>query len=340
MKSILITGGAGFLGSYLCQEFLEHGYHIKVIDNFSKYGAINRSFFGHQNFDLIEGDCVDKNLMREICGDVDFVIANAAMIGGISYFHKYAYDLLATNERILANTFDACIEAYQRGKLERIIVMSSSMVFESATKFPSAEDDIREIPPPLSTYGFQKLSCEYFAHGAYEQYGLPFTIVRPFNCVGVGEGKSLSNDDATVGDIEMSMSHVLPDLAQKCLRGQQPLHILGTGSQVRCYTHGRDIARALRYVVESEKAVNQAFNISASRPTSVLELAELVWREVNPSIPFSYISDEPFPYDVQKRIPDIAKARTLLNFEASIDLEESVKEVVDWVKEALATGDI
>lgn len=340
MDTILITGGAGFIGSYLCQEFLEHDYRVRIVDNFSKYGKIHRAYFRHPNFELIEGDCLDPSVINLACKNVSYVIANAAMIGGISYFHKHAYDLLATNERILANTFDSCISHFESGPLRRIIVMSSSMVFESATNFPSFESDVREIPPPESTYGFQKLSCEYFAKGAFDQYGLPFTIARPFNCVGIGEGRSLSTDEHTSGDIKLAMSHVLPDLAQKSVRGQNPLRILGSGNQIRCYTHGADIARALRLIVESEAATNETFNISTSRATSVLELAEMVWKEVNPSAPFKYASDEPFPYDVQRRVPDVSKAKNILNFESEISLESAVKEVVVWVKKAVKSGEI
>ena len=311
-----------------------------VIDNFSKYGKLNRDYFDHPNFTLIEGNCLDIRALEEASIGCDLIIANAAMIGGISYFHKHAYDLLATNERLLANTFDTAINSFKQGICKRIIVMSSSMVFESTNNYPSKEEDVRLIPPPYSTYGFQKLSCEYFAQGAYEQYGLPYTVVRPFNCVGVGEGKSLSKDEFTSGNIKLAMSHVLPDLIQKCLRGQNPLRILGDGNQIRCYTHGKDIARGIRLIIENDKSINDTFNISTSRATSVIELAELVWKQINPTLDFVYESDPPFEYDVQKRIPDTSKAKQILGFEASIQLEESVKEVIDWVKIAISRGEI
>lgn len=337
---VLITGGAGFIGSYICSELLSNGYEVIIVDNFSKYGKINRGYFSHPNFSLIEGDCLDPNIMQKASEGCEYIIANAAMIGGISYFHKHAYDLLATNEKLLANTFDCAINSFKAGVCKRIIVMSSSMVFEATNRYPSKEDDIHSIPPPFSTYGFQKLSCEYFAKGAWEQYNLPFTVVRPFNCVGVGEGKSLSKDEFTSGDIKLAMSHVLPDLIQKCLRGQNPLRILGDGKQIRCYTHGKDIARGIRYALESNKAINETFNISTSRSTSVIELANLVWEVINPTQDFNYESDQPFEYDVQKRIPDTTKAKNILNFEAQISLEDSVSEVVAWVRDAIVRGEI
>jgi nucleoside-diphosphate-sugar epimerase len=334
---VVITGGAGFIGSYICERLLNSGHSVVCIENFSKYGRINRDFFNHERFELLEADAQDPEVLISVSKDADIVIACAAMIGGISYFHKYAYDLLATNERILASTFDAAIKAYSTGKLKRIIVLSSSMVFENATLYPTPEAEIQRAPPPSSTYGFQKLASEYFAKGAFEQYGLPYTIVRPFNCVGVGEGRAMSDQDIWSGNVKLALSHVLPDLAQKMAKGQHPLHLLGDGGQVRCYTHGKDIARAVEIVMTHTNAVNQDFNISTSRSTTVKDLASLVWREFRDDEPvFEY--DEPFQYDVQCRIPDVTKARELLGFSADITLEESVKEVCDWVKLSVKAG--
>ena len=116
------------------------------------------------------------------------------------------------------------------------------------------------------------------------------------------------------------------------MKGQDPLHILGSGEQVRCYTNGIDISRGIRMAIESEKAKNEDFNISTPRPTTVIELAKIVWSILKPDKPFSYVSDTPYAYDVQKRIPDTSKAKRLLGFEAKIDLEQSAKEVIQWVK--------
>ncbi len=173
------------------------------------------------------------------------------MIGGISYFHEFAYDLLAENERILAATFDAAIAAHRAGTLERIIVLSSSMVFESTTVFPTPEGAERTSPPPISTYGFQKLASEYFARGAWEQYQLPYTILRPFNCVGIGERRAVRDTDVMSGNVKLALSHVVPDLVLKVLKGQDPLHILGEGNQVRHYTYGGDLAKGIRIAMES-----------------------------------------------------------------------------------------
>jgi nucleoside-diphosphate-sugar epimerase len=279
--------------------------------------------------------------MRELLADADQLIAGAAMIGGISYFHTYAYDLLATNERIIASTCDAAIAAHRAGKLRKVTYLSSSMVFESATSWPSAEGQQREIPPPLSSYGFQKLAVEYFALAAHQQYGLPYTIVRPFNCVGVGEGRALGDALVLSGNVKLAMSHVVPDLVQKVLKGQDPVHILGDGSQVRHYTYGGDLARGIVTAMEHPDAVGEDFNLSTPVSTTVLELAELIWRKIKGSgVPLRYVSDPAFEHDVQCRIPSTDKARRVLGFEASSTLDEMLDEVIPWIAQAIENGTI
>jgi nucleoside-diphosphate-sugar epimerase len=261
------------------------------------------------------------------------------MIGGISYFHTYAYELLAENERLTAAAFDAAIHAFKIGRLKKITVISSSMVFENATTFPSKEGDQRTCPPPASTYGFQKLATEYFAQGAFEQYGLPFSIARPFNCVGVGEKRARGEEEIYSGNVKLAMSHVVPDLVQKILKGQDPLHILGAGNQVRHYTYGGDLARGIRLCVEHPAAVNEDFNLSTPHGHTVLELAEAIWKKIHaPDRPFRYVADEGFKYDVQCRIPDVSKARDRLGFQATTTLDEILDEVIPWIAEQVKAG--
>ena len=335
MKKILITGSQGFIGSYLCAEFLSRGYKVIGIDNFSKYGPITRPHDNHENFELIEMDVIDldpNDLPTQIL-DVDYIISGAAMIGGITYFHKYAYDLLATNERIMASTYDTAIKLFKENSLKRIIVVSSSMVFENTEVYPTPEENVKVCPPPLSTYGFQKLAVEYFAKGALEQYGVPYTIIRPFNCVGVGEEDAIDEHEIKSGNIKLMMSHVLPDIINKVLKGQDPLHILGSGNQVRCYTNGKDIARGIRMCPENPAAENDDFNISTPVATTVLELSKMVWDKLNPGKEFKIVSDPAYEYDVQKRVPNVDKAKQVIGFEAKIPLEESLDEVIEYMRE-------
>jgi nucleoside-diphosphate-sugar epimerase len=265
------------------------------------------------------------------------LIAGAAKIGGISYFHAFAYDLLADNERIMANTCDAAIEAYKKEKLEKVTYLSSSMVFENASSWPSKEGDQLMIPPPSSAYGFQKLAVEYFARAAWDQYQLPFTILRFFNCVGIGESRAINAKSIFSGNVQLAMSHVLPDLIQKTLKSQNPLRILGAGNQVRHYTYGGDLAKGIVLALEKPLANNEDFNISTSTSMTVIELAKIVWRKINgEDTKFSFISEDPYPHDVQKRIPDTTKAKEILGFEAETPIEQVIDEVIPWIKEAIA----
>lgn len=330
---VLVTGSQGFIGSYIVKELLENDYQVVGVDNYSKYGYVKRPHDEHINFRLYSISVESRDFLDTVeIEQPDYIIAGAAMIGGISYFHKYAYDLMATNERIMANTFDAAIQSFKAGHLKKIIVMSSSMVFENTNVFPTPEYALSTTPPPMSTYGFQKLACEYFAKGAFEQYGLPYTIVRPFNCVGVGEEEALTEEEVTSGNIKLMMSHVLPDLVNKILKGQNPLHILGCGDQIRSYTNGKDLAYGIRLALESPQALNNDFNLSTATSTSVLELAEKIWSILKPNEPFEYVCDTGYEYDVQMRIPDVSKAKNILGFEAKITLDESICEVINYMQ--------
>jgi UDP-glucose 4-epimerase len=336
---ILVTGAAGFISGYLISELLDRGHDVVGLDNFSKYGPVRKSYDSHPRYRLVEGDVKDVELVKSLLADCDHFVAAAAMIGGISYFHAFAYDLLAENERITAASFDAAIHAHKRGQLKKITVISSSMVFESATEFPTPEGTERRCPPPRSTYGFQKLATEYFAQGALEQYGLPYVIARPFNCVGTGERRALRDSNVTSGNVKLAMSHVVPDLVQKALKGQDPLHILGSGGQVRHYTYGGDLARGIRLCIEHPAALNQDFNLSTPVSTTVLELGELIWRKINDGAkPFRYVSDSPYEYDVQVRSPDVSKAERLLGYRAETSLSQILDEVIPWITDQIRLG--
>ncbi len=341
MAKVLITGSAGFIGGYVVEELLRRGHTVIGIDNLSKYGKVAKSYDDHPAYTFVEGDCQDVGLMTDLMSDCDHFIAGAALIGGISYFHTYAYDLLATNERIIASSCDAAIAAHAAGQLQKVTYLSSSMVYESTPTWPSFEGQEREVPPPLSSYGFQKLAVEYFARAAFEQYGLPYTIVRPFNCVGIGERRALGDVDVMSGNVKLAMSHVVPDLIQKVVKGQDPLHILGDGSQIRHYTYGGDLAEGIVTAVEHPAALNDDFNLSTATSTSVLELAELIWHKVRGADePFRYVSDPPFEHDVAKRVPATDKAKEVLGFEATTSLDSMLDEVIPWIVQAVADGTI
>ena len=334
MSKVLVTGSEGFIGGYIVKQLLDENYEVIGIDNFSKYGKVEREHSSHTNFQLFEGDVKDSDLMYKIMDDCDYLIAGAAMIGGISYFHEFAYDLLSENEKIISSTTDVAIKKYLEGSLKRVIFLSSSMVFESTDKFPTKEDDLFKIPPPFSSYGFQKLSVEYFARAANKQYGLEYSIARPFNAVGIGELKTKSNKKLSENSKNLLLSHVVPDLILKILNSNGSLEILGKGNQVRHYTYGGDLAKGITLLLKHPNAKNEDFNISTDVSTTVLELAKIIWEKIRPDEEFSYNCVDSFEYDVQKRIPSVEKAKRLLDFQTETSLDKMLDIVIPWMIEA------
>ena len=317
---ICITGSHGFIGGYVVEELLTQNFEVIGIDNFSKYGQISKSFESKDKFKFYNFDIKNTHKLYELISDCDHFIAGAAMIGGISYFHEYAYDLLAENERILASSFDAAIKAFKNNKLKKITVISSSMVYENSKLFPTPEGSELKSPPPFSTYGFQKLSSEYFCKGALQQYGLPYTIIRPFNCVGTGEYQANKKHEIYSGNVKLALSHVVPDFIVKAIMKQQPFHILG------------DIAKGIVKTLENKNAINNDFNISIGEETRIEDLAKMIWNKVNPDLPIEIKHEKQFDYDVQKRVPDVRKAKELLDFTATTKLEPVVDNLIDWIK--------
>jgi nucleoside-diphosphate-sugar epimerase len=345
-KRILWTGSHGFIAGYAISRLLAEGHEVWGIDNFCKYGHLTKEYDGHPNFHFLEADAKNTESLKKLLieNDIQIFVAGAAIIGGITMFHSLAYDLLAENEKITCAAFDACIYSFLQkdSKFEKILAISSSMVFESVTdEYPTPEDAIERHPPPFSTYGFQKLSVEYFAKGAHIQYGLPFTIVRPFNAIGIGEKRALTEKEIFSGNIRLAMSHVLPDLIQKIAKGQFPLRLLGDGHQIRHYTYGGDLATGICQCIFNPNALNDSFNLSTAVGHTVIELAQAVWVVMGKDLSeFKVESDPPFQWDVQKRVPDIRKAKNHLGVSCETSLLEALEEIIPWVVAHVESGEI
>jgi nucleoside-diphosphate-sugar epimerase len=150
--------------------------------------------------------------------------------------------------------------------------------------------------------------------------------------------RAQSDVEVLSGNVKLAMSHVVPDLVQKIALGQDPLHLLGDGGQVRHFTYGADLANGIATAMEHPSALNEDFNLSTAQPTTVLELAENIWGRLNPDQPFRYVCDEPFEHDVRQRVPAIDKARDRLGFVAATTLDEMLDVVVPWVLGAIDRG--
>lgn len=312
---IVVTGGCGFIGSEVVKNLTEKGYEVQVVDNLSKPESSVK-----EGYKFIKCDLTNKKATNDAFKGMGICINLAAKIGGIGYFHKYPATILSENNKIYSSTFEAAVN----NGLKRMVYISSSMVFESATKFPSREGDVEKIPPPVSSYGFSKLIGEQYCKAFWDEYKLPFSICRPFNAYGVNEYP---------GE-EVGYAHVIPDLIKKILSGQYPLELLGDGKQVRCFTHVSDLAEGITAVMESEKAINDNFNIADPNPITMLDLAKLLWGIIGVKKPFKVKNMPGFKFDIKKRIPDTKKIEKILKWKTKMPLEKGLVEVVEWIKKS------
>ncbi|HSX18664.1 MAG TPA: NAD-dependent epimerase/dehydratase family protein [Candidatus Saccharimonadales bacterium] len=315
----LVTGGAGFIGSEMVRQLLNKGYPVRVADNLSKKDASVDSRVEFLKLDLTNHQEAEKAFQG-----IDICINAAAKIGGIGYFHKFPATILSENNKIYSCTFEAAVKA----KIKRMVYISSSMVFESATTFPSKEEDIIKIPPPISAYGFSKLSGEWYCHSFWDQYKLPFSICRPFNAYGINE----------FPEREVGYAHVIPDLVRKIMTGQYPLELLGDGQQTRCFTHVKDIADGVITVALHKNAQNEDFNVGSDVEIKMIDLAKKIWEIMEVDKPFKVKYVKGFQYDIRRRVPNISKMKKLINWEQKVKFEDGLKEVVQWLQDQKARG--
>jgi UDP-glucose 4-epimerase len=317
MSKVVVTGGCGFIGRQVVKQLVERGHAVTVVDDLSKPESS-----APEGVEFKQLDLTDPVATKAAFKGHSRCVHLAAKIGGIGYFHRFPATILAENDKLYASVFSACAEL----EFERILYVSSSMVFENATVFPSKEEHLPTTPVPRSAYGFSKLSGEWYCRSYLEQYGLSYSIVRPFNAYGVNEAP---------GD-EVGYAHVIPDLAWKLFGGQDPLELLGSGQQTRCFTHVNDIARGTCMVLESDASQNEDFNISTAEETVILDLAKAIWRSIRPDSEPRFAFVDPFRDDVKRRVPDVTKAREVLGFEAEVPLERGLAEVLEWLKDHYA----
>jgi nucleoside-diphosphate-sugar epimerase len=270
--------------------------------------------------ELHRGDLRDGARAAEAVGDCSHVIHLAAIVGGIANFHKLPYTLTEVNNALTGAVVHASVER----EVERLVYVSSSMVFERATEFPTTESHILDCPTPRSAYGFSKLSGEVYTRAAHDQHGLRYAICRPFNAYGPGEVPERD---------EPGIAHAVPDLIAKALSGQRPLQIFGSGRQTRTLTHVDDIADGIVAAMSSLAGENEDFNISASEELTVAEIARRIWIACGGAEEEFALEHLPsFEVDVQRRWPSVEKARSVLGWEAQVDLREGIAQTVDWLR--------
>jgi UDP-glucose 4-epimerase len=315
MSRVLVTGGAGTIGSAVVRRLLaDPAYEVRVSDQRPAPQWMREGCEVHT------GDLRSLAEALRATEGCSHVIHLAAIVGGIANFHRLPHTLTEVNNAL----YNAVVRAALDVEVERFTYVSSSMVFERATEYPTTEAHLPDCPVPLSAYGFSKLTGEVYCRAAHEEHGLPYTICRPFNAYGPGE----------LPDAEPGIAHAVPDLIRKVLSGQRPLQIFGSGEQTRTLTHVDDIADGVVVAMGSPAGLNEDFNISASRELTVAEIARIVWEACgeDPSA-FALEHLPSFTVDVQRRWPSVEKARTLLGWESQIGVEEGIAATVSWLRE-------
>jgi nucleoside-diphosphate-sugar epimerase len=319
VSRVLVTGGAGMIGAAVVRRLLSGAqWEVRVSDQ----RPVPDWMRGEVEIHTADLRALDS--AREAAAGCSHVIHLAAIVGGIANFHRLPFTLAEANNALAGTVVHACLEH----DVERFVYVSSSMVFERATEFPTAESHLAQCLPPRSAYGFSKLAGEMYTRAAHDEFGLRYTICRPFNAYGPGERPEPG---------EPGIAHAVPDLIAKALEHQRPLQIFGSGEQTRTLTHVDDIAGGIVTAMASAAAENEDFNISAARELTVAEIASVIWNACG-NDPDELVYDRlpGFEVDVRRRWPSVEKARTVLGWEAQIPLEQGIAETVRWLADELS----
>jgi UDP-glucose 4-epimerase len=322
---VLVTGGAGFIGSHLCDALLGAGYDVTVLDDLSAGTKDNLEQAGkHAGFRFVYGDIRDRTLVGTTMADCDAVIHLAARIG----LRAVVASPLQTMEVNAHGT--ECVLQAAAGRAVPTIIASTSEVYGHSTKIPSAESDPICFGSPTIgrwSYACTKAYDEFIAMALHQERGLPAVVVRLFNTVGPRQ----------TGRYGM----VIPRFVEQALKGE-PLTVYGDGSQTRCFCSVHDVVAGLIAMLERiESVAGEVFNLGNPDELSIFELAHHVIEMAQSSstlalVPFSEVYPVGFE-EIMRRVPDIAKARQLLGFEPQRDLKSILRNVVASarLKEAL-----
>jgi len=303
-RRVLVTGGAGFIGSNLVDVLLELGCEVRVLDDLSAGRAENVD----PAVDLRQGDIRDAAAVRSALHDVDVVFHLAVSNLRVSLSDSWAsHDVNAGGTLVV-------LEAARDAAIARFVYCSSSEVYGTARCLPMNEQHPLE---PTTVYGASKLAGEGYARAFHRTMGVPAVVVRPFNTYGYRE------------HLEGPSGEVIPRMTLRALNGVPPV-IFGDGSQSRDFMFVTDTARGLIACAECDDAVGETLNIARGRETTIAELArkicEIAGAQVDP------IFEGPRPGDVHRQWADASRVREVTGFEAEVDVDEGLQRFVDWFR--------
>jgi nucleoside-diphosphate-sugar epimerase len=296
---------------------LAKGHSVKGVDNFARYGEIERE----RDYEFVRGDLTNVDFVEEVVKGSDAVIQAAALIYGVGGFHKYPADILSKDITLHQNILHSMV----RNQVSKMVYISSSMVYERCRTHPSREDDVDESLIPSTDYGLSKLVGERLTKAFHRQYGINYTIWRPFNIITPHEK----------GEKELGTSHVFADYIKNIIiEKRTELPIIGDGEQIRCFTWIGDVARGIAEFSFDARAENQSFNLGNPEPITMKDLANLIYGSavthglIGSNGGLQFETKMSFDDDVRTRIPDVTKAKEILGWEPTLKAAESVDRCV------------
>jgi UDP-glucose 4-epimerase len=320
---VLVTGGAGFIGSHLVETLLSRGYEVTAIDDLST-GSIRNldEARKHSGFTYYIDSVMNHRLMAELIDRADFVYHLAAAVG-VRLIVERPVHTIETNIR----GTEIVLELAARKK-KRVLITSTSEVYGKSAKVPFSENDdlvLGSTTRPRWAYACSKAIDEFLGLAYYRQFAMPIVIVRLFNTVGPRQ----------TGQYGM----VVPRFVEQALRGH-PLTVYGDGSQTRAFAYVGDVVEAMIALMEDPRAYGQVFNVGNDREISICDLARLVIERTGSTssiefIPFEKAYDENFE-DLQRRVPDLTKIKTLIGYSPKVGIEEIIDKVAAYTRTQLS----
>lgn len=317
---VIVTGGAGFIGSHLVDALVVSGYNVTVIDNLSTGNVENiAELVERGKITWIEGDVRDRELMAALMAGADYVYHLAASVG-VGHIMQH---LVASIENNIDGTVSVLEAAAGSGA--RVLVTSTSEVYGKSNSRPSREDDDLRMGATVKSrwsYACSKALDEYLAFAYMHERELPVTVVRLFNTVGERQTDAYGM--------------VIPTFVRQALAGK-PLTIHGDGEQVRCFGYVRDVVDALQKLLESPRTIGEVYNVGSDEAVTISELADLVLEITGSSSEKQFIPyDEAYKTgfeDAQRRQPDITKVQQAIGWQPQTLLRDIVTLVTAWERE-------
>jgi len=308
---ILITGGAGFIGSHLCDMYVKKGYTVLCLDNFMSGNLTNiRHLLNYRNFKLINGDIRDFNLLEKVMRNVDTVFHLAAQI----HVDRSIVEPKLTYEINVLGTLNI-LEAARIYDVKRVIYVSSSEVYGSAQYVPMDENHPLNAPHP---YGASKIAADRMCRAYIETYNMDICIMRPFNIFGPRQ-----RDTGYGGAVSIFTKRVLANM---------PPIIYGDGEQTRDYTYVKDILVAFDKILNYEKPLKEPINFGTGREIKIIDLANKIIELCGKKGELEPVHVVPRPGEVRRLVADFSRARRILGWEPKYTLEDGLREFIDWYK--------